>query len=74
MTDEVVITEGDNGEAVYAKAEYRTVLVHLNVEVPAVDGRDANEIADALMVAIEVGSDHDLVRGLRIRIALAEDV
>lgn len=33
----------------------RTVLVHLNVEVPAVDERNADEIGDAILAALEVG-------------------
>ena len=52
----------------------RTVLVHLNVEVPAADQRDATEIASALMEALEVGSDDESVYHLRPTVALAEDV
>ena len=52
----------------------RTVLVHLNVEVPADDTRTATEIGDAILAAVEVGSDHESVAGLVIAVPLAEDV
>jgi len=54
--------------------EPRTVLVHLNVAVPAADQRDADEIADALMAAFEVGSDDETVYYLKPTVALAEEV
>lgn len=44
----------------------RTILVHLNVEVPDDDPRDANAIADAILSMIEVGSDDDSVREFRV--------
>lgn len=37
----------------------RTVLIHLNVTVPDGDDRNADEVADAVLAAIEVGSDND---------------
>ena len=52
----------------------RTVLVHLNVEVPAEDQRDADKIADAIMAALEVGSDDESVYYLQPIVTLAEDV
>lgn len=52
----------------------RTVLVHLNVEVPDEDERDADAIADALLGALEVGSDDESVRDLKVVAPLAEDV
>lgn len=52
----------------------RTVLVHLNIEVPEADARDADAIADAVMGAIEVGSDEDSVRDLTVVVALADEV
>jgi len=53
----------------------RTILVHLNVTVPDEDDRTADKIADALLGAIEVGSDDDSVRGLAIGIPVfAEDI
>jgi len=52
----------------------RTVLVHLNVEVPAEDGRNADQIADAILAAIEVGQDDDSVRDLKVGAPLAEEV
>lgn len=50
----------------------RTILVHLNVEVE--DDRPAEEIAQAILGAIEVGQDDDSVRDLRISAPLAEEV
>ena len=44
----------------------RTILVHLNVTVPDSDKRNADEVADAILAAIEVGSDDDSVRELGI--------
>lgn len=52
----------------------REVLVHLNVTVPEGDSRTADEIADAILAAIEVGSDNEAVRGLGIVCPLAEDI
>jgi hypothetical protein len=52
----------------------RTILVHLNVTPPEGDTRTANEIADAILAAVEVGSDDDSVRGLVIVAPLAEEV
>jgi hypothetical protein len=52
----------------------RQVLVHLNVAVPAEDTRRADEIADAILAAFEVGSDHDSVRGLAVVCPLAEEL
>jgi hypothetical protein len=52
----------------------RTILVHLNVEAPAADERGADEIADAILAAIEVGSDDDSVRDLTVAAPLAEEV
>lgn len=52
----------------------REVLVHLNVEVPDTDTRTADEVADALLGAFEVGSDDDSVRDLVVCCPLAEDI
>jgi hypothetical protein len=52
----------------------RTILVHLSVDAPASDGRSANEIADALLAALEVGGDDDSVRSLEVVCPLAEEV
>lgn len=52
----------------------REVLVHLNVAVPAGDERDADQIRDAVMGALEVGSDADELRGLEIVCPMAEEV
>lgn len=51
----------------------RTVLVHLNVQVPESDTRSAERIGDAIMAAIEVGSDDDAVRGLDLVLALVDE-
>lgn len=52
----------------------RTILVHLNVEVPDEDERNPNQIADAIMGALEVGQDDDTVRDLVITAPLADEV
>ena len=52
----------------------RTILVHLNVSVPDGDERGAVEIKDALLGALEVGSDDDSVRELKIEAPLAEEI
>jgi hypothetical protein len=52
----------------------RTILIHLNVEVPGIVGSDANEVAAAVMAAIEVGSDDPSMAGFTISVALAEEV
>jgi hypothetical protein len=52
----------------------RTILIHLNVEVPESDKRDADEIRWQIAAALEVGSDDDSVRGLNISIPLAEEI
>lgn len=52
----------------------RTVLVYLNVEVPEADDRSADQIADAILAAIEVGSDADEVRDLAVVCPLAEEI
>lgn len=60
-----VLQEGEGG---------RETLVHLNVAVPDGDSRTADEIADALLAAIEVGSDNEAVRDLKVVCPLAEDI
>lgn len=52
----------------------RTVLVHLNVEVPDSDPRDADQIGEAISGALEVGSDDESVSGLTIVVALTDEV
>ncbi len=52
----------------------RTVLVHLNVDAPAWDDRSAEEVAHAILGAIEVGSDDESMSGLIVAVALAEDI
>jgi hypothetical protein len=55
-------------------SETRTVLVHLNVQVPGTDDRDADAIADAVMAALEVGSDDESVADLKVVCPMAEEV
>jgi hypothetical protein len=52
----------------------RVILVHLNVELSDDDPRGANEIAETILAAIEVGSDDDSVRGLTVCAPLAEEL
>jgi hypothetical protein len=52
----------------------RTVLVHLSVEVPAADQRDADGIADAVLAALEVGRDDETVYHLTWTVPMAEEV
>ena len=52
----------------------RTILIHLNVTVPDGDEREADEIAKAVMAAIEVGSDDESVSELEVTCTLAEEV
>ncbi len=52
----------------------REILVHLNVAAPTDDTRTPDEIADAILGAIEVGRDDDSLRRLEIVCPLAEEV
>lgn len=52
----------------------RTILIHLNVEVPDGDERSVETIEAAVRGALEVGDDDDSVGGLTITVALAEEV
>lgn len=52
----------------------RIILVHLSVAVSESDKRTADEIADAIQAAYEVGSDDDSVRNLRVTAVLAEEI
>jgi hypothetical protein len=52
----------------------RTVLMHLNVEVPDTDGRSVPELVAAVEAAIEVGSDNEALNDLVIETVLAEIV
>jgi hypothetical protein len=52
----------------------RTILMHLNVSVPADDNRSIGEIAEAIEGAIEVGSDDPSLAGLVIQTALVDEV
>lgn len=52
----------------------RTVGVHLQVEVPAGDERTPDQIANALLIAFEVGADDDTVRDLRPLLRWAEEM
>jgi len=50
----------------------RTVLMHLNVEVPDDDDRSVPDLVRAVEGAIEVGSDDEVMKGLAC--VLAEEV
>lgn len=52
----------------------RTVLVHLNVEVPDTETRTADQIADAILSALVVGGDDESVWELDIVCPLAEEL
>lgn len=52
----------------------RTVLVHLNVELPDDDERTAEQVTRAIEGAIEVGSDDPALDGLTVVVALSEEV
>jgi hypothetical protein len=52
----------------------RTILIHLNVEVPDHDPRDEDEIAEAVLAALVVGSDDESVCDLAIRDSLHEEI
>lgn len=52
----------------------RTVLVHLNVQVPDYDNRTADEVGGAILDALDVGSDDDAVRNLLVECPLVEEV
>ena len=52
----------------------RTILVHLNVSVPDDDHRTAEQVAQALMDAYDVGSLDESVWNLRPSVALAEEI
>lgn len=52
----------------------RTILIHVNVEVPGDDHRSRDEIVAAVLGSIEVGSDDDSVRDLKVTLPLVEEV
>lgn len=54
----------------------RDVIVHLSVSVPAIDVRNAGQIADAITAALQVGIEggFDHVGALRVECPLAEEV
>jgi len=45
-------------------ASSRTIVIHLSVQVPDDDQRTDDQIADAVIAAVEVGQDDDSVRDL----------
>lgn len=51
----------------------RTVLVHLNVQVPPEDSRTPDQIGEAIAAAIEVGSDNETLDGLVVVVALCDE-
>lgn len=66
--------QGGDQEAEVCTCPPRTILMHLNVEVPRYDQRDAGELALALQGAIEVGLDGVTPRVGDVCIPLAEEV
>jgi hypothetical protein len=52
----------------------RTILLHVNADVPDSDPRSAEQIADAVRGALDVGSDDDMLAGVGLEIVLAEEV
>lgn len=54
--------------------EKRNILVHLNLELPEGDERSSDEIAFAISGAIEVGSDNEILEGIKIDIPLVEEI
>lgn len=56
----------------------RTILVHLNIEVPAGDERTVEEIAAAVEEAVAIGPsdvpEAESTDGLTIVVALAEEI
>jgi hypothetical protein len=52
----------------------RTIIVHLNIELPDSDKRTADEIADAITESLSVSSDKDPVRFEDVVAPLAEEV
>ena len=55
-----------------ATGELRTILVHVNVGLT--DNRTAEQVEAAIRGALEVGSDNEAMSGLRVEVALAEEV
>ena len=52
----------------------REILILLNVEAPDTDTRTEDEIADAILSAINVCADDESVRELKVVVPLAEEV
>lgn len=50
------------------------VLVHLNVETPPGDTRTADEVAESILAAFQVGYDGSDIAPLTVHVALAEVV
>lgn len=66
------VERGEKEAITEVVAKARTILVHLKVIVPPEDDRAPDEIAEAILGAIEVGSDDDSVGYLRVTAPLAE--
>jgi hypothetical protein len=56
-----------------AAPQPRTILVHLNIEIPADDSRTPNQVADAIEAALSVVADHDSLAGMTITCPMAEE-
>ena len=55
------------------ETQTRTLLVHLNVEVPVSDERTADEVADAILLAIRQAPAIFNTRDLHAECPLAEE-
>lgn len=74
-TDEILDAAADLIDARAPKrAAKRTILIHLNVALPATDPRTTEQIVAAVAGAIEVGSDDESLAGLDIAVLLAEEI
>ncbi len=60
--------------AVRPKLGPRTILVHLNVQLPSDDPREAKEIAEYVESALMVGLEGGPQGSLDVEVALAEEV
>ncbi len=70
---------GETAAEVIARVEHaaqpkRTILIHLNVELPADDPRPAQEVIDYVEAALQVGLEGGPAGPLDCEIALAEEV
>ena len=70
---QVTYDDGDVKEIKIAETK-RTFLIHLNLELPEGDERSSDDVASAIAGAIEVGSDNEILKGIKIDIPLVEEI